>query len=103
MAIEEESDPEDYIDKEINRKIALKRTETVKTVVKECINENDDILFKIKRRARAEQEAMKKFKIDKENDYNEQMLIEDSNANIRLTSQKTDNVDNRLANLRVHK
>ena len=27
MAIEEESDPEDYIDKEINRKIALKRTE----------------------------------------------------------------------------
>ena len=99
MAIEEESDPEDYIDKEINRKIALKRTETVKTVVKECINENDDILFKIKRRARAEQEAMKKFKIDKENDYNEQMLIEDSNANIRLTSQQTDNVDNRLANL----
>merc|ERR1711953_225216 len=100
MAIEEESDPEDYIDKEINRKIALKRTETVKTVVKECINENDDILFKIKRRARAEQEAMKKFKIDKENtDYNEQRFIEDSNANIQLTSAHTDNVDNRLANV----
>ena len=100
MAIEEESDPEDYIDKEINRKIALKRTETVKTVVKECINENDDILFKIKRRARAEQEAMKKFKVDKENtDYNEQRFIEDSNANIQLTSAHTDNVDNRLANV----
>ena len=99
LAIEEESDPEDYIDKEINRKIALKRTETVKTVVKECINENDDILFKIKRRARAEQEAMKKFKVDVENDDNEQIMIEDSNANIRLTPKQTDNVDNRLANV----
>merc|ERR1712062_687929 len=97
MAIEEESDPEDYIDKEINRKIALKRTETVKTVVKECINENDDILFKIKRRARAEQEAMKRFKIDKENEYNEQMIIEDSNANLRTPRPRsTDRIDNRL-------
>ena len=64
MAIEEESDPEDYIDKEINRKIALKRTETVKSVVKSTINENDDILFRIKRRQKAEQEAMKKMKVD---------------------------------------
>ena len=97
MAIEEESDPEDYIDKEINRKIALKRTEVVKTVVKECINENDDILFKIKRRARAEQEAMKKFKVDKENEYNEQLNIEDSNANIQTSRPRSnDRVDNRL-------
>merc|ERR1711936_1066902 len=73
MAIEEESDPEDYIDKEINRKIALKRTETVKTVVKECINENDDILFRIKRRTKAEQETLKKMKLDKENVYNEKL------------------------------
>ena len=69
MAIEEESDPEDYIDKEINRKIALKRTETVKSVVTNTINENDDILFRIKRRQRAEQEAMKKMKVNKENVY----------------------------------
>ena len=97
MAIEEESDPEDYIDKEINRKIALKRTETVKTVVRECINENDDILFQIKRRARAEQEAMKKFKVDKENEYNEQMIIEDSNANLQTSRPRSsDRVDNRL-------
>ena len=81
MAIEEESDPEDYIDKEINRKIALKRTETVKTVVKECINENDDILFRIKRRTKTEQETIKKMKVDKENVYNETLREEDSNAN----------------------
>ena len=97
MAIEEESDPEDYIDKEINRKITLKRAETVKTVVKECINENDDILFKIKRRARAEQEAMKRFKVDKENEYNDQMMMEDSNANIQSSRPRSsDRVDNRL-------
>ena len=57
MALEESSD-EDYIDKEINRKIALKRTESVKSVVKECINENDDILFRIKRRSKKEQDAL---------------------------------------------
>ena len=97
MAIEEESDPEDYIDKEINRKITLKRAETVKTVVKECINENDDILFKIKRRARAEQEAMKRFRVDKENEYNDQMMMEDSNANIQSSRPRSsDRVDNRL-------
>ena len=99
MAIEEESDPEDYIDKEINRKIALKRTEVVKTVVKECINENDDILFKIKRRAKAEQDAMKKFKVDKENDYNEPLIIEDMDTNANLKTSRpgsSDRVDNRL-------
>ena len=99
MAIEEESDPEDYIDKEINRKIALKRTEVVKTVVKECINENDDILFKIKRRAKAEQDAMKKFKVDKENEYNEPLIIEDmdTNANLHTSRPKSSGrVDNRL-------
>ena len=100
MAIEEESDPEDYIDKEINRKIALKRTETVKTVVKECINENDDILFRIKRRTRAEQEALKKLKLDKENVYNEKLRVEDSNANIKINqTNKKDRVDNMYENV----
>ena len=42
---------------------------------------------------------MKKFKVDKENDDNEQMFIADSNANIRLTPKQTDNVDNRFANV----
>ena len=85
MAIEEESDPEDYIDKEINRKIALKRTETVKSVVKSTINENDDILFRIKRRQKAEQEAMKKMKVDKENVYIEKLVEDDANANLPLS------------------
>jgi len=95
MAIEEETDPEDYIDKEINRKIALKRTETVKTVVKECINENDDILFRIKRRTKAEQDTLKKLKVDKENVYNEKLREEDSNANIQTNNtKKRERVDN---------
>ena len=82
MAIEEESDPEDYIDKEINRKIALKRTETVKSVVHATINENDDILFRIKRRQKAEQDAMKKMKVNKENVYIEKFVEDDANANL---------------------
>merc|ERR1712083_1192544 len=55
-------DGEDYIDKEINRKIALKRTESVKSVVSECITENEDILLKIKQRS--DKEKLEKIKAE---------------------------------------
>merc|ERR1712200_43868 len=86
MALEESSD-EDYIDKEINRKIALKGTESVKSVVKECVNENEEILFRIKRRRKKEQEALDKVIMEQNNALNCPTLIEDANANI-------DQVDN---------
>ena len=83
MALEESSD-EDYIDKEIKRKIALKRTESVKSVVKECINENMDILYRIKRRSKTEQDAIDKINTEKNNIVNKTVhaFTEDSNANV---------------------
>ena len=91
MAIEESSD-EDYIDKEINRKIALKRTESVKSVVKECINENEDILFRIKRRTKKEQEEIDRLNLEQNNAINNQKALEDTNANIDPDSTLPDNM-----------
>ena len=87
MALEEDSD-EDYIDKEIKRKIALKRTESVKSVVKECINENEDILYRIKRRTKQEQDVIDKLKTEQNNLVNKTVHAfttagGDSNANIK--------------------